>query len=149
LAYTYNLSTRHFKDYKLGYHITAREIIDKVRHFDLDMKKAIDLKDSFYEMMHTTSYKKAETVLESFIDDLYQTKLPEFKIVARTYTNWKEEIINSFITYDKKQLTNGFIEGLNNKIKVIKRIAFGYRNFDHFRLRIFALTHNDCPMTSL
>jgi hypothetical protein len=71
LAYTYNLSTNHFKDYKLGYHITAREIIDKVRHFDLDMKMAIDLKDSFYEIMHTTSYKDTETVLESFIDDLY------------------------------------------------------------------------------
>jgi transposase len=38
---------------------------------------------------------------------------------------------------------------LNNKIKVIKRISFGYRNFDHFRLRIFALTQNDCPITSL
>lgn len=149
LAYTYNLSINHFKDYKLGYHITAREVIDKVRSFDNDMRKAIDLKDSFYEMMHTTSYLEARNVLESFIDDLYQSKLPEFKIVARTYKNWKEEIINSFITYDKRQLTNGFIEGLNNKIKVIKRIAFGYRNFDHFRLRIFALTYNDCPITSL
>ncbi|HEY8364705.1 MAG TPA: transposase, partial [Haloplasmataceae bacterium] len=31
---------------------------------------------------------------------------------------------------------NGVIEGINNKIKVIKRIAFGYRSFIHFKLRI-------------
>jgi transposase len=32
--------------------------------------------------------------------------------------------------------TNSFIEGLNNKIKVIKRISFGYRTFIHFKARI-------------
>ncbi|MEG0811471.1 MAG: transposase, partial [Eubacterium sp.] len=31
---------------------------------------------------------------------------------------------------------NGRIEGINNKIKVIKRIAFGYKSFLHFRNRI-------------
>ncbi|MBQ8814865.1 MAG: transposase, partial [Lachnospiraceae bacterium] len=37
--------------------------------------------------------------------------------------------------------TNGYTEGPNNAIKVIKRNAFGYRNFDNFRKRIFlALT---------
>ena len=33
--------------------------------------------------------------------------------------------------------TNGYTEGTNNAIKVIKRNAFGYRNFDNFRNRIF------------
>ena len=32
--------------------------------------------------------------------------------------------------------TNGFTEGCNNKIKVIKRVSFGIRNFDYFRNRI-------------
>ncbi|WP_083635592.1 transposase [Peptoniphilus porci] len=32
---------------------------------------------------------------------------------------------------------NGKVEGINNKIKVIKRISYGYRSFDNFRLRIF------------
>ena len=35
--------------------------------------------------------------------------------------------------------TNGVIEGINNKIKVIKRIAFGYRSFYHFRNRILIM----------
>lgn len=153
LAYTYNLSNKHFKDYKLGYHITGREIIDKVRDIDPNMKKAIDIKDEFYELLHTTDYDQAESMINQFIDKLYQSKLPEYKTVARTFKNWKTEIINSFIVYSyntkPQNLTNGFIEGLNNKIKVIKRIAFGYRNFDNFKARIFALTKNDLPITSL
>ena len=35
-----------------------------------------------------------------------------------------------------KRLSNGFIEGLNNKIKVIKRVGLGYKKFEFFRLRI-------------
>ena len=32
--------------------------------------------------------------------------------------------------------TIGFVEGMNNKLKLIKRQAFGYRNFAHFCLRV-------------
>ena len=43
-----------------------------------------------------------------------------------------DEIINSFIY----GFSNGPIEGSNNKIKVIKRTAYGFRSFKNFRLRI-------------
>ena len=36
----------------------------------------------------------------------------------------------------KYNYTNGFTEGINNFIKVLKRIAFGYKSFFHFRNRI-------------
>ncbi|EFG54824.1 hypothetical protein LA664_03795 [Lactobacillus amylolyticus] len=52
--------------------------------------------------------------------------------VKRTLTKHRQEIIASFYT----RLTNGPIEGTNNKIKIIKRTAYGYRNFFHFRIRI-------------
>lgn len=59
--------------------------------------------------------------------------MEEFKEAAKTIENWLLYIVNSFID---KRFSNGFTEELNNKIKVIKRIEFGYRNFDFFRLRI-------------
>ncbi|MDY3119636.1 transposase, partial [Porphyromonas somerae] len=37
------------------------------------------------------------------------------------------------------------VEGINNKIKVMKRIAYGYRDDDYFKLRLFAL--HDCRIT--
>ena len=36
----------------------------------------------------------------------------------------------------ESNITNGVIEGLNNKIKSIKRTAFGYSNFSNFKKRI-------------
>jgi len=48
--------------------------------------------------------------------------------------NWREEILNYF----DYPITNGFVEGKNDRIKTIKRIAYRYRNMDNFRLRILA-----------
>lgn len=53
--------------------------------------------------------------------------------VSKTISKWKEYILNSFID---ERYSNGYTEGINNKIKVIKRIAFGYKNFKLFRGRI-------------
>ncbi|MBI5976091.1 transposase, partial [Staphylococcus canis] len=36
--------------------------------------------------------------------------------------------------------TNGPIEGINNKIKLIKRVSYGYRNFYNFRNRILVIS---------
>ena len=58
--------------------------------------------------------------------------MPQFAKCAATITNWLPGILKSFDT----DITNGFTEGCNNKIKVLKRNAYGYRNFDRFRNRI-------------
>lgn len=144
LKYTYNLSSNHFKNYRLKYHITPREIVEMVKALSPELRLAIDLKDEFYEILHTTSYLDSSQTLRTFIKKLKNSHIPEYFYVAKTYDNWFTEICNSFIN---PLYNNGFIEGLNNKIKVIKRIAFGYRNFDNFKSRIFALTSNDLPLS--
>jgi len=50
----------------------------------------------------------------------------------QTVKNWKKNILN-FITH---RITNGVAEGLNNKIKLVKRIGYGMSSFVNFRLRI-------------
>ncbi len=60
--------------------------------------------------------------------------LPEFKELLHTLNNWQEEILNYF----DHRITNGFVEEKNNRIKTIKRIAYGYRNMANFRLKILA-----------
>lgn len=144
LKYTHNLSYKHFKEYRLGYHVTPRQIVDMARSINDELKLAIDLKDEFYELLHTTSYEDSPLAFRSFIEKLKNSRIPEYFYVARTYDNWFCEICNSFID---SRYHNGYIEGINNKVKVIKRIAFGYRNFDNFKSRIFALTSNDLPLS--
>ena len=45
--------------------------------------------------------------------------------------------IGEIIAYFDKGTTQGIVEGINNKLKLIKRRAFGFRNFDNFELRSF------------
>lgn len=58
------------------------------------------------------------------------------KTTLKTYIKFKSFIINS-LKYD---YNNGLIEGTNNLIKCIKRIAFGYKSFSHFKTRILLIT---------
>jgi transposase len=51
-----------------------------------------------------------------------------------TLKNWRNQILNYFI----ERITNGFVEGTNNVLRAIIRNAFGYRNFDNFKLRVLA-----------
>ena len=50
----------------------------------------------------------------------------------KAYHNWFNEILNSMDV----PWSNGFVEGCNNKTKVLKRVCFGMRNFNNFRNRI-------------
>ena len=55
-----------------------------------------------------------------------QSKISEFIEASKTIENWLPYIVNLFID---KRFSNAYTEGLNNKIKVIKRNAYGYKNF--------------------
>jgi transposase len=51
-----------------------------------------------------------------------------------TLLNWWPEILNYFL----EGVTNGFVEGLNRALRAIIDRACGYRNFENFRLQVFA-----------
>lgn len=71
-----------------------------------------------------------------FYETVEKSGVPEFITNIRTLKNWQVEVLNSFV-YD---YSNGFLEGINNYTKVIKRNAFGFKNFKRFRARIL-LSH--------
>jgi len=99
-----------------------------------ELKKAWELKERFRSWYRETDRERAEESLRLLEDEIAISSLPEFKQLLRTLTNWREEILNYF----EYRITNGFVEGKNNRIKTIKRMAYGYRNTDNFRLRILA-----------
>lgn len=59
------------------------------------------------------------------------------KTVLKTFRKQKDYIINALLF----PFSNGKLEGTNNLIKVIKRIAFGFRNFYNFRARILLISN--------
>jgi transposase len=59
------------------------------------------------------------------------------KSLIKTYNTNEEYILNYF----NQRQSNGLVEGINNKIKVIKRVAFGMPNFVNFAGRILSRKH--------
>lgn len=96
------------------------------------LKQSYWLKESYYEFLNAPNSFEAKKLLSDWINTAGNSKIEAFVKCSDTMVNWSKGILNSFdCTY-----TNGFTEGVNNKIKVIKRNAYGYRNFERFRKRI-------------
>lgn len=86
----------------------------------------------WYEVRTTPD--AARLTLSHWIDQARQLGLSHLDSFCDTLTNWQTEIVNFF----HHRITSGFVEGMNSKIRVLKRIAFGIPNHEHFRLRIIA-----------
>lgn len=115
------------------------EIIQELLSIDEDLRRGYQLKELFLDIINHATLEDAERQLKSFVELCRESKIEEMVEASNTIENWLEYIVNSFI--DKK-LSNGFTEELNNKIKVIKRVGFGYKNFDFFRLRLLYILKN-------
>ena len=100
-----------------------------------ELEKAWILKERFYEIFRKVTRTEAKKELRDWLLLANQLSIPEFKHCITTFTNWRTEIANII----GENISNGFIEGSNNKIKVLKRISFGVQNFRRFRNRILNL----------
>ena len=75
----------------------------------------------------------ARTHAEALITGLRDCPIPELARLGRTLHAWQAELCAHI---DHPDVSNGPTENLNLKIKNTKRIARGYRNFTHYRLRL-------------
>ncbi len=97
-----------------------------------DLREAYLLKEKFYDFMDSSNSVQAKERLRAFRAHAFVSDLSEFTACLTMLKNWEPFILNAFDC----PYSNGFTEGVNNKIKVLKRIAFGYRSFRNFRTRI-------------
>jgi transposase len=79
--------------------------------------------------------KGAKKLLRKWLDLASSLGSRALNNFIKTVNNWQEWILNYF----DENLTNGFAEGLNNALQLLKRKAFGFRNFSNFRLRVLLL----------
>lgn len=109
-----------------------KKACDVMLLYNDDLRKAHRLKEWFYEICQNEKYSYQRTAFWEWIKEAEQSGIPEFIECTKTYRNWSYGILNAF----KYKYTNGPTEGHNNKIKVLKRVCFGIRNFKRFRTRI-------------
>ena len=93
---------------------------------------AYRIKNEFLSVFHSKSALEGRQRLADWLLSVEVMQMPEFDDCTRAYRNWFQEILNSMDV----PWSNGYIEGCNNKTKVLKRVCFGMRNFNNFRKRI-------------
>jgi transposase len=79
--------------------------------------------------------QQADTPSADAIDHLRQSGLPQMVQLGETLDSWKEEIATMW----RFTRNNGITEGFHNKMETINRQAYGFRNFENYRLRVKVL----------
>jgi transposase len=101
--------------------------------------RAWALKEALREVYRKRRQEEAVAALDSWIGEAKESGLAPFRRTAATLTRWRKEILN----YWRYPITNALVEGKHNRVKVLKRRAYGYRNDRSFLLRILSLIHTD------
>jgi transposase len=89
-------------------------------------------KEALRDLYREAERGSAEQALDEWRAMFGACGIPELERLATTLGRWSGEVLNYF----DSRLTNGPSEGRNLIIKSVKRSGFGFRNFDHYRLRV-------------
>lgn len=112
---------------------SEKERLKELCHSHPKLYQLWALRQRLYEWYETeTTPELAKPPVVQWIKDAKALGFSHLDAFCKTLTNWQTEILNFFA----HRITSGFVEGMNSKIRLLKRIAFGLPNFEHFRLRM-------------
>ena len=118
-------------------HLDANEHerLEKALSVNADLYTAYLLKEDLSELWDADVEDEVLRRLASWIAVAEHSQIPEMQAFADTLRNHHDKILN----YHACPITTGPLEGTNNKIKTMKRQAYGFRDDEYFMLKIFAL----------
>ena len=122
------LSDKRFYRPTFRSHLTNKEVLEKLLSYSQELKQHYNL----YQLLLFHFQEKQTDHFFSLIDETISSVNPIFQTVFKTFLKDKDKIMNAL----ELPYSNAKLEATNNLIKVIKRNAFGFRNFDNFKTRI-------------
>lgn len=97
-----------------------------------DICEMYDRLQEFLLIIDMDSYALQRVNLTDWLHRALPSEVLEIQSAANTLQHWRGYIQNTW----KSGYTNGVAEGLNNKIKILKRISYGLRSFENLRKRL-------------
>ncbi|ETD07984.1 hypothetical protein HMPREF1196_01040 [Streptococcus sanguinis CC94A] len=122
------LSHKRFYRPTFRMHLTNREILKKLLSYSQELREHYKL----YQLLLFHFQEKQADHFFRLIEDTISCVNPIFQTVFKTFLKDKDKIMNAL----KLPNSNAKLEATNNLIKVIKRNAFSFRNFENFKTRI-------------
>lgn len=108
--------------------ITDKQIVDYLINLDSEFKNTYEYYQDFINAIEFKKKDKLQLLINNVPDDISFRMKQALKSIARNC----EYTLNAL----DSNHTNGPIEGTNNKIKLLKRVSYGFRSFINFKLRI-------------
>ena len=105
------------------------------------ISQAYYLKEQLREIWMQPNKQAAEKVMLDWVKQAQESKVPQLMKMAVTIMAYRTGIP----AWCDCPISTGKVEGINNKIKVMKRVAYGFRDERSFQLRLYAL--HDCRIT--
>ena len=99
---------------------------------DGEVRDAWQAKETLRSVYEIKDAKVGAATVEQLAQDLQDSDLPkEVNKLGRTLWRWKTQISN----WHASHISNGPTEAANNLLKRVKRIGFGFTNFNNYRIR--------------
>jgi transposase len=114
------------------------QVLKRLEQLNEPVYKAMLLKEQFATIYEFREKKDAQPALRAWIGDAIRSGLAPFKELALKLFRKRHYVLNFFV----QRITSAISEGINNKIKRLKRMAYGYRDVAYFLLKI----HQHCGL---
>jgi transposase len=106
--------------------------LNQLLDLNKNLFKAYILRDEFRNIFAGQTKHSRLMRLTSWLQKAKTVRIPQIKEFVRLIEKWEPYIRNSL----REGCSNSFAEGINTKIRVIQRMAYGYKDFDYLRLKI-------------
>ena len=116
---------------------SLKQFISPSEKVDYVMAKKENLRQDYYfyqDILYAVK-RKDFRLFESYLERWKKKISPKMQTAWKTLRKYRKYIRNTLGT----SYSNGPLEGMNNFIKSVKRVAFGFRRFSHFRQRILIM----------
>jgi transposase len=115
-----------------------RRQLEQALQINKPLAEAYYLKEELGHLWLQNTRDEAEKFLTSWATRAWATTIQPLRKFVKTLLGHRTGILNWF----DFRISTGPLEGFNNKIKVLKRKAYGYRDMEYFALKIYALHEN-------
>lgn len=99
------------------------------------LEAAWHLKEALRTWYATATATTAAAGLDAWMEQVQQSGFDHLRKALSAFRNWRQEIL-AFFHFLPTRISNGFVEGKNNRTKALMRQGYGYRNRRHLRMRI-------------
>lgn len=107
--------------------------LEELKQLNTPLYEAYLLKEEFDQFFNCKSESEGQKFLKGWVEKM----TGQLKESFEGFISMVHKYLYGILTYFEYRYTNAVAEGLNNKIKVLKRMAYGYRDKEYFKLKIY------------